>query len=138
MRGLSSLIRLNRWRLDEKRRELAALEQLAADLRAQMAQLEVDVKTEQDAAKTTESGAFAYAGFAQGVIERRARLAASLSEVEGRIRIQDDSVKESFRELKRYELTLAERKKRQRLELDRRDQAAQDETSLKAHIRKSG
>lgn len=138
MRGLSSLIRLNRWRLDEKRRELATLEQFAADLRAQMAQLEIDVKTEQDAAKSTESGAFAYAGFAQGVIERRARLATSLTEVEGRIRIQDDSVKESFRELKRYELTLAERKKRQRLELDRRDQAAQDETSLKAHIRKSG
>lgn len=138
MRGLSSLIRLNRWRLDEKRRELAALEQLAADLRAQMAQLETDVKTEQDAAKSSESGAFAYAGYAQGVIERRGRLAASLTEVEGRIRIQDDSVKESFRELKRYELTLAERKKRQRLELDRRDQAAQDETSLKAHIRKSG
>jgi flagellar protein FliJ len=138
MRGLSSLIRLNRWRLDEKRRELAALEQLAADLRAQMTQLEVDVKTEQEAAKTTESGAFAYAGYAQGVIDRRARLGASLVEVEGRIKIQDDSVKETFRELKRYEITLAERKKRQRLELDRRDQAAQDETSMKAHVRKSG
>jgi flagellar protein FliJ len=138
MRGLSSLIRLHRWRLDEKRRELAALEQLAADLRAQLGQLEVDVKTEQEAARTTESGAFAYAGYAQGVIDRRAKLSASLKEVEGRIKLQDDSVKETFRELKRYEITMAERKKRARHESDRREQAAADETSLKMHIRKSG
>lgn len=130
MKGLPALIRLHSWQLDGKRRELADLERLEDQLLAEAQRLEDEVAAEQDYAKESESGGYAYAGFALGVIERRKRIQASIDDIRAQIEAKRDEVADAYRELKRYEITLAERKKREKVEADRRDQAALDEVSL--------
>lgn len=130
MKGLPALIRLHSWQLDGKRRELSDLERLEDQLLAEAQRLEDEVAAEQDYAKESESGGYAYAGFALGVIERRKRIQASIDDIRAQIEAKRDEVADAYRELKRYEITLAERKKREKVEADRRDQAALDEVSL--------
>jgi flagellar protein FliJ len=137
MRTLSTLIRMHRYRLDEKRRALTDLENLRADLVRQQDKLGAELVREQEVAKTAECGAFAYAGFARGYIERREKLLASLAEIGTRIEAAQDDVNVAFQDLKRHEIALAARQKRQREEAERRAQIELDEISLDMHRRRS-
>lgn len=137
MRTLSTLIRMHRFQLDEKRRALTDLENLRDDLIRQSEKMEAELAAEQEVAKKVEVGAFAYAGFARGVIARREKLAASLAELEARIEAAQREVAASFQDLKRHEIALAQRQRRQREEADRREQIALDEVSLDMHRRRT-
>jgi flagellar export protein FliJ len=136
MRTLSTLIKMHRHALDEKRRALTDLENLRADLVAQREKLDADLVREQDVAKQTESGAFAYAGFHQGYIQRRDRLMVSLSELETRIAAAQEDVSSAYQDVKRHEIALAARQRKQRAEEDRRTQNTLDEISLDMHRRR--
>lgn len=137
MRTLATLIRLHRYLLDERRRELVDIERLRDELLSQRHRLEASLRDEQEVAKQLECGAFAYGGFALGVITRREKLAASLADIEARIQLARDGVQAAFQELKRYEIQLAAREKKQRLEADRRQQKQVDEISLEMHRRRT-
>lgn len=137
MRTLSTLIKMHRHALDEKRRALTDLENLRADLIAQREKLDADLVREQDVAKQTESGAFAYAGFHQGYIQRRDRLMVSLAELETRIAAAQEDVSTAYQDVKRHEIALAARQRKQREEEDRRSQNTLDEISLNMHRRRS-
>jgi len=136
MRTLSTLIKMHRYALDEKRRALTDLENLRADLVGQREKLEADLVREQDVAKQTESGAFAYAGFHQGYIQRRDRLIASLAELETRIAAAQEDVSVAYQDVKRHEIALASRQRKQREEEERRAQNVLDEVSLDMHRRR--
>lgn len=137
MKGLAALIRLHSWRLDEKRRELADLHRLEDQFLEDARRLEAEVAAEQEFAKSSDTGSFSYGGFAVGVIERRKRIAASVAEVRRQIEDKRAEVADAFRELKRYEITQADRLKRMRAEADRRTQANLDEISLIQHERRN-
>jgi hypothetical protein len=137
MRALSTLIRMHRHLLDEKRRALTDLENLRADLIAQRDKLEAELVREQEVARQVEVGAFAYAGFARGVISRREKLQASLTELEARIAAAQEEVATAFQDLKRHEIALAARQRRQREEADRRRQIELDEVSIEMHRRRT-
>ncbi len=137
MRSLETLIRVQRRQLDQLRRDLAALETLAHDLRAQAVALEEEIKTQQTAAKRgAPEVAFSYPNFAQWALERRARLAASIADVDGRLEATRAQVADAFQDLKRFDIVLANRQARARQEADRREQALLDEIGLEGHRRK--
>jgi hypothetical protein len=138
MRTLETLIKVHKHQLDEKRRALTDLENLHADLIAQRATLDADLAREQEVAKQVECGAFAYAGFHQGYIKRRDTLMASLAELEARIAEAHQIVSEAYQDLKRHEIALASRQRRQKEEEDRRTQNVLDEVSLEMHRRRTG
>ena len=82
MRSLETLIRVQRRQLDQLRRDLVALETLAADLRGQAAALEEEVKTQQATAKSgAPEVAFSYPNFARWAIERQGGLIELESEL---------------------------------------------------------
>jgi flagellar protein FliJ len=137
MKGLPALIRLHTWQLDGKRRELADLERVEDGFHAEVRKLEDDVIAEQEYARDSESGVFAYGPFANGVIVRRKRLQQSIAEIRVRIEAKREEVAEAYQELKRYEVTQANREKREKLEQDRRDQANLDEISLVQYQRRA-
>lgn len=137
MRTLTTLIRVHQHKLDEKRRELADFERLRADLTARRDRLEAEIAAEQAAAKDIECGAFAYGGFALGVIGRREKLAMSLAEIDVRIEAAREEVAAAFQEVKRYEIALATRQKKLRAEIDRKEQVRLDEVSLDMHRRRT-
>jgi hypothetical protein len=137
MRTLATLIKVHKHQLDEKRRALTDLENLRADLLGQREKLDADLVREQDVAKQVECGAFAYAGFAQGYLARRDKLMASLAELETRIAAAQQTVSEAYQDLKRHEIALASRQRRQKEEEERRAQTVLDEVSLEMHRRRT-
>jgi flagellar protein FliJ len=137
MRTLETLIKVHKHQLDEKRRALTDLENLRADLIAQREKLDADLAREQEVARQVECGAFAYGGFHQGYIKRRDTLMASLAELEGRIAAAHEIVSEAYQDVKRHEVALASRQRRQKEEEDRRAQNVLDEVSLEMHRRRT-
>ena len=67
--GLHTLIRLHKWRLDEKRRALAELQALADKLAQDTARLEREITAEQEIARTSPEASFGYGNFAKQAIE---------------------------------------------------------------------
>lgn len=130
MKGLEGLIRLNKWRLDEKRQVLAELERLAARLRQELVDLEHEVAQEQKVAASSPEAMAIYGQYATAVIARRAKLNQSLAEVEQRMRGALDDVTLAFRELKKYELVKARRDRTAQEREKRQQQAVLDELGL--------
>ncbi len=130
MKGLEGLIRLHRWKLDEKRQVLAELERLAARLRQELIDLETEVVEEQKIAAASSEAMATYGHYAAAVIARRAKLNQSLSEIEERMRAALEDVTAAFRELKKYELVKARRDKHAEQTEKRQQQAVLDELGL--------
>lgn len=136
MKGLEGLIRLHKWRLDEKRQILAELERLAARLRQETADLEREVAEEQKVAAASPEVMATYGQYANAVIARRATLNQSLGEVEQRMRVALDEVTLAFRELKKFELVKARRDRTAKEHDKRQQQAVLDELGLALHRRR--
>lgn len=138
MKGLPNLIRLHRWRLDEKRRRLTDLERLAAELRERRARLAAELRAEQEAARSSIEGQFIYGSYARAVIERREKLAQSIASAEEEVAEAAAQVTEAFQELKRFELAQAQRERAVRARAARIEQALLDETGLERYRRGEG
>ena len=78
MSALDSLIRLHRWQLDERRRELAELEALAGKLRQERraARCRGEVASRRSPPPRREA-ATAYGGYARRLVERRVSASTS-------------------------------------------------------------
>jgi len=137
MSTLDTLIRVNRWKLDERRRQLGELERLFERLRSEAVRLEEELLREQQVASTSTEAGYAYAGYARDLIQRREKLAASIGEVEGQLIVAREALAESFGEVKRYEIAAANRQKRDRAAGDRRQRIVQDEVAMQVHRRRN-
>jgi flagellar export protein FliJ len=137
MTALDSLIRIHRWQVDERRQQLAQLDALAAKLGDEQRRLEEEARHEQTTAGATPEGAFAYGSYAGALAERRRTLARSLAEVEQQLVKAREALAEAFQEMKRYEITAANRERQQREKVARRQQAALDDIGLETYRRRS-
>jgi flagellar export protein FliJ len=137
MSSLDSLIRLHRWQLDEQRRRVAELETLAAKLRAELRRLDDDHVAEQRIAGNSLEAAYTYTGYAQAVMERRGKLAASLANTEQETLAARQVLGEAFQEVKRYETAAANRLLSQHRQLQRLEQRDMDELGTQVHRRKT-
>ena len=133
---LNTLIRLSRWKLDEKRRALGELQALAERLAGEIARLESEVQAEQQAARCSAEVGFAYANFARQAIDRRRRIEQSIAEVSRQIEAATAEMAEAFQELKRFELTQEGRDRREQARLRQRESAALDEMALTGYRRR--
>jgi flagellar export protein FliJ len=137
MSALSSLVRVNRWRLDEQRRQLDELDRLAERLRGESLRLEQELTSEQQVAGASYEAGLGYPNFARDLIERRRKLADSLAEVDGRIAAAREALAETFGEVKRYEIAAANRAKRESQAASRKQAIAQDEIALQMYRRRT-
>jgi flagellar export protein FliJ len=138
MADLGGVIRLKRFQLDEKRRVLADLNALLTELLAERDRLDAQVLVEQAKAEESLEGQMAYGKFAQAAIARRKRLVDSIAQVEGQIETATDQVREAMGELKKFEITQAEREKRARAKVRRRETQAMDDIAIERFQRKTG
>lgn len=136
MKGLSNLIRLHRWRLDERRRNLVELERLAAELRDQRRRLEADLEAEKGVAGASVEAGMTYGGYVRTALARRDKLVRSIAEVENRIRRASEEVLEAFQEVKRYEVAHSHRMRRARARDARLERLALDELGAEAFRRR--
>jgi len=136
MSALDSLIRLHRWQVDERRRHLADLEGLAAQLSEERLRLEREEAREQAAAAASREAGAAYAAYARQLIERRRKLALSQAEVAEQIERSRAALAEAFQEVKRYEIMAANRARQQQRREQRRQQQVQDDLGGEAFRRR--
>lgn len=130
MRGLKSLIRLHRFLLDERRRTLKDLEALGAQLTAALRRLEDELDAEMKAVEAAPELAFAFADYSAGARERRGTLIDSIGETERRIARARDAVNAAFQDLKKYEITQANRERLAAARAARVEQTNLDEIGL--------
>jgi flagellar FliJ protein len=136
VRGLDSIIRVQRWRLDEKRRALRDLQKLEEEMHRALADLESELGREQGAAAGTAEAGMTYGGYAQSVIDRRNRLHESLDKVTRQIADATDALARAFEELKKVEMTAAMRRRAIEAEAERTAQQELDDIATVAHARR--
>jgi flagellar protein FliJ len=137
MRAMNGMIRLHRWQLDEKRRNLGDLERMKEQFERQVGLLDAEIAAEQIAASNDE-GRFAYGAYAQTAVQRRATLTRSIADLTTQILTARENVADAFQEVKKYEILSEQRERRARESTTRRDQSLQDEMALQGYRRRQG
>jgi predicted nucleic acid-binding Zn-ribbon protein len=136
MSGLDQLMRLQRWTLDEKRRQASDLELLIERLIQDISQLDAAVEREIEASRANLELQRVLPGYRQVMKDRRARLDKSLLDLRGELDKLREQITAAFSELKKTEQTVKNREQRQRLAVRRKEQAVSDEIGLQLHRRK--
>lgn len=137
MRGLDGLIRLSKWRLDDKRRVIVDLEVLRTELERQIAALDDELERERRFAATSLEAGYAFTGYRRVNREKVDRLMASREEVLDKIAAAQEEVNDAFRELKKYELVKENRLAQLAREQAAREQAELDEAGLQGFLRQN-
>jgi flagellar protein FliJ len=130
MKSRETLIRLKKFQVDEKRRKVAQIEAMIAEFDRMAADLEREIKVEQDRSGIHDPAHFAYPTYAKAAITRRENLKRSADE----LRVQLDDAKlalgEAGDELKKVELLEERDQIREREAESAAEQAAVDGLAL--------
>ena len=133
---LGTLIRLHRWRLDEKRRALAELQALAERLAGESKRLAEELAAEREVATQSTSPPIGFAEYAKAMLDRQKRLAESQAQVKRQIDDARDEIAAAFQEVKRYEIAQTERERRERMRREKLENRLMDEIGLTAYTRR--
>ena len=104
MKSRDTLIRLKKFQVDEKRRKVVQIESMIADFDRMAAELEREIKTEQDRAGIHDPAHFAYPTYAKAAMSRMENLKASVDELKDQLDEAKEALAEAFEELKKVEL----------------------------------
>ena len=137
MNGITNLIRIHKWQLDEKRRAIADMEHLLAGFQEQLAKLDREQEMELRVAGQNEETRFAYANYAKAAGVRRENLVASITDAEQRIAEAQEEVAEIYQDLKKYEISEETRLRLLQEQQKKRLQQEMDALSIDMHRRKS-
>jgi flagellar export protein FliJ len=136
-KDLDTLIRLNKWTVDERQRELGVLQQRESEWVLFGESLDRQLKREQEvAAADPMSAGQIYAVFATNHKVRREQLMLALHHLRIEIEHARDRLAEAYRGLKVYEEVQKNRAKHEQQEEARIEQATLDEIGQIQHQRK--
>ena len=130
MKGLDTLIKLCRRRLDEQRRQMAELERQRDALKARLVGLAEGLVKEGQLAGDNGALAPLFPTFLAATLARRTHLENAILEMEALIAEAHGRLAELFQETKRYEVVAQRRDLRARDLEARRSQAMLDEIGL--------
>ena len=131
-----SLIRLKKFQVDEKRRQVAQIEMMIADFERMASELDQQIELEQQKTGIADATHFAYSTFAKAAIARRDNLLASAGDMRGTLEAAQDGLAEATEELKKVEL-LDEREHGREAVADGRGGSAEfDEAARQRHLRR--
>jgi flagellar export protein FliJ len=138
MSTLDSLIRLHRWQVDERRRQVAELDALGEKLRQELARLAEEHTNEQAAAGASFLARHVYPGYLRRAMERQKTLEQSLAETETQTLAAREALAEAFQELKRYEVAQANRERLRISAATRRERLETDAIAIQTFRRANG
>ncbi len=138
-KGLATLVRVNEWTVDEKRRVLGQRLRELDELEQALLRLEHEVVAEQrSAAANPGEAGFLYGSYAEGVIHRRQQFEAAIKSKEAEAAIAREALNDAYRELKKYEVIRDTRARQELAERDRKDQLLLDDLGIENHRRRNG
>ena len=126
MKSRETLIRLKRFHVDEKRRQVAQIEAMIADFQRMAADLDREISVEQTRAGIDDPGHFAYPTYAKAAMARRDNLVQSADNLKGQLEDARGQLAEAFEELKKVEILEERDQVRERAAEGRAEQAELD------------
>lgn len=99
-----SLIRLKKFQVDEKRRQVAQIEMMVADFERMAAELDQQIEIEHTKTGISDVAHFAYSTFAKAALTRRDNLLNSANDMKGKLEAAQDALAEALEDLKKVEL----------------------------------
>lgn len=136
MKAYDTLLRLQRWRLDQERRQLAGLYRRQESLTAEAAELGARRRDEGLLADKTAEVAYAYPGFAGQVRQEQGRIGDELVKVNEWIGRKQADVGAAYLALKQIEIVRQRNREAAQRAAAAREQAALDELGLSIYRRK--
>ncbi len=129
-RSLTGIIRLHKWQVDEKRRQITELEVMKEELEDKLEKLTTNLAREQENLTKSNVVDINYASYASSVLKRQENLEASIMEIDVSIENMKDELAEAFKELKKYEIVEQRAIEREKEDQKRAEQDRLDEVSL--------
>ena len=126
MKSRETLIRLKKFQVDEKRRRVAQIEGMISEFERMAADLDREIKAEQERAGIHDPGHFAYPTYAKAAMQRRENLQRSADDLKAQLEGATSALAEAFEEMKKVELLDERDQMRERDEENAREQAALD------------
>ena len=136
MNRTDTLLRLKRFRVDETKRRMAAIDAMRADLERKLTDLDDNVAREKQRAGDSDIGRLAFPSFLRSIESRRENLRNTLKEIEREHAAAHADLTAAFQDLKALESATELQAKRLVEMQTRRAQARADEMALVQHLRK--
>lgn len=103
MKSREGLIRLKRFQVEEKRRQVAQIEAMIAEFERMAKELNDQVIAEQERSGIRDAGHFAYPTFAKAATQRRDNLAASGEALKDQLAAAKAAYEEALADLEKVE-----------------------------------
>lgn len=136
MNRTDTLLRLKRFRVDEMKRRIAAIDAMKVDLERKLTDLDDNVAREKLRAGDSDIGRLAFPSFLRSIEARRENLRNTLKEIEREHMAAQVDLSNAFQDLKSLEIATEQQAKRVNELQARRTQARMDEMALVRHLRK--
>ncbi len=136
MNRTDTLLRLKRFRVDEMKRRMAAIEAMKADLEKKLSDLDDNVAREKQRAGDSDIGRLAFPSFLKSIEVRRENLRTTLKDIEKEYAAAQLDLTNAFQDLKSLEFATEQQAKRLAEIQTRRQQARMDEMAMVRHLRK--
>ena len=124
-----SLIRLKKFQVDEKRRQVAQIEMMVADFERMASDLDQQIEIEHQKTGISDVAHFAYSTFAKAALTRRDNLLASANDMKSKLETAQDDLAEALEDLKKVELLDQREHQREIDEQNKIEQAEYDEVA---------
>jgi flagellar export protein FliJ len=122
-----SLIRLKKFQVDEKRRQVTQIEMMIADFERMASDLDQQIEIEHQKTGISDVAHFAYSTFAKAALARRDNLLASAHDMKEKLETAQDDLAEAIEDLKKVELLDQREHQREVEEQNKAEQAEFDE-----------
>lgn len=130
-----SLIRLKKFQVDEKRRQVAQIDMMIADFERMAAELDQQIEIEHQKTGIADIHHFAYSTFAKAAMNRRDNLLRSAADMRDKLEAAQDALAEAVEDLKKVELLDQRENGREQAEHLQAEQAEYDEIGRLRHAR---
>lgn len=135
MKTRDSLIRLKRFQVDDKRRQLTQIESMIAEFNRMADELDEQIRAEQERVGITDVSHFAYPTFAKAAATRRDNLKNSAHELDEQLQRAREELAEAIEELKKFEQLEERDQQRERTAQEMAEQEELDEIAGRARAR---
>lgn len=130
MKSRDTLLRLKRFQVDEKRRQVVQIETMISEFERMASDLDREILHEQEKSGIHDVAHYAYPTYARAAMTRRDNLKRSADELAGQLSDAQDALAEAFDELKKVELLEERDTARERVAEGAREQAEMDRIGL--------
>lgn len=135
MKTRDSLIRLKRFQVDDKRRQLTQIESMIAEFNRMADELDEQIRAEQERVGITDVTHFAYPTFAKAAATRRDNLKNSAHELDEQLEHAREELAEAIEELKKFEQLEERDQQRERSAQEMAEQEELDEIAGRVRAR---